>query len=138
MRALSARPAFAMRALPNAVCFSAIVMPVVFAPKFFAACRASVPQPQPMSSISSPGRDHELAAHEVELVVLRLLERSRLVAEEARGVDHALAEERLEEVVPAVVVLADDALVLRHRVDGHLGDHPRDEELHVVGGERVR
>ena len=53
-----------------------------------------------------------------------------------RGVDHALAEEGLEEVVAAVVVLADDALVLLHRVDGHLGDHPGDEELHVVARER--
>ena len=55
MRALSATPAFAMRALPNAVCFSAMVMPVASAPKFFAACATSVPQPQPMSSICSPG-----------------------------------------------------------------------------------
>ena len=80
--------------------------------------------------------DHELAAHEVEFVVLRLLDGLGLVAEEARRVDHALAEEGLEEVVAAVVVLADDARVLRLGVDGHLGDHPGDEELQVVARER--
>ena len=133
MRALSARPAFAMRALPNAGLVLAMVMPVDFAPKFLAACSASVPQPQPMSSISSPGPQHELAADEVHLVVLRLLE-GLLVARRKKpaGVDHAVAEERLEEVVAAVVVLADDALVLRLRVDGHLGDHAREEQLRVI------
>ena len=132
MRARSDRPAFAMRSLPNAVWFLLMVMPVDCAPKFFAACIASVPQPQPMSSISSPGLQHELAADEVHLVVLRLLERLVLVVEDGARVDHPVAEEGLEEVVAAVVVLADDALVLRLRVDGHLGDHPREEELEVL------
>jgi hypothetical protein len=60
MRALSDNPALAMRALPYAVWFLLIVMPVAFAPKFFAACIARVPQPQPMSSTSSPGRNMSL------------------------------------------------------------------------------
>ena len=138
MRALSDRPAFAMRALPNAVCFSAMVMPGRLRAEVLRGVQGEgAPAAADVEHLVA-GAEHELAAHEVDLVVLRLLERLVLVAEEARRVDHAVAEEGLEEVVAAVVVLADDALVLRLRVDGHLGDHPRDEELHVVARERVR
>ena len=55
-----------------------------------------------------------------------------LVVEDGARVDHAVAEERGEEVVASVVVLADDALVLRLRVDCHLGNHPSEEELEVL------
>ncbi len=78
---------------------------------------------------------HQLAAHQVHLVVLRLLERLVLVVEDRARVDHPIAEERREEVVASIVVLAHDPLVLRLGVDGHLRDHSREEELEMLLGQ---
>ncbi len=58
------------------------------------------------------GADQQLAADEVHLVVLALLKRVLLVAEKPGRIDHALAEEGLEEIVPPVVVPANEARVL--------------------------
>ena len=59
----------------NLFCSAAIVTPVTWAPKCSAACSDSEPQPQPTSSSRIPGSQPELAADQVELVALRVLER---------------------------------------------------------------
>jgi hypothetical protein len=59
-----------------------------------------------------------------------------LVMEDRARVDHAIAEEGLEEVVPPIVVLAHDALVLRFGVDCDFGNHSREEELQMLFRQR--
>ena len=56
----------------------------------------------------------QFLAHQLQLVVLELLERllPRRVADDTRRVDHARAEEPIVKVVAAVVVVADLVLVL--------------------------
>ena len=79
----------------------------------------------------------QLLADEVHLVVLRLLQRLAGVQEERRRVDHAVAEEPAVEVVAAIVVLADDALVLLLRMDRHFRDEVGDEPLQMAARDRV-
>ena len=59
------------------------------------------------------------------------------VLEKPGRVDHALAEEPAEEIVSAVVVFADDPLVLILRMNGDFGDEVRDGPLEVERRERV-
>ena len=68
---------------------------------------ARLPQPQPMSSSVSPRLQPQLSAHEVELVVLRLLELAVGVAVVRAGVDHERVEEERVELVRDVVVVRD-------------------------------
>ncbi len=68
---------------------------------------------------------------------MRLFKRIVLVTKECARVHHALTEEGIEEVVAAIVVLANDALVLFLGVDGDLGNEAGDEELQVVLRQRI-
>ncbi|KAI3480724.1 hypothetical protein L1887_57203 [Cichorium endivia] len=82
----------------------------------------------------------ELGADEVELVVLQLLERLRLVGvrDDARGVDHLRAEEPRVKVVAPVVVVLDLRLVLLGGVHEHVGDEVEQHVLKQRPGELHR
>jgi len=62
-----------------------------------------------------PGRQPQLAAHQIELVGLRVVHRvagaSRRPGEVAAGIGHVLIEQQMVEVVAQVVVVADRGLV---------------------------
>ena len=68
----------------------------------------------------------QLGAGTVDLAVLRLLERHVRRLEGGGRVNHGFTEAPLEEVVTAVVVLADDAAVLRLGVNRHFGQEVRE------------
>ena len=84
-----------------------------------------------------PRLDLELAADQVHLVVLGLLERVGGASEVSGGIHHALAQEGSEEVVAAVVVLPHDPAVLVLGVDRDLGDEVRERPDEVLPGQGV-
>ena len=65
--------------------------------------------------------EHQLSAHEVHLLILRLFDGLARIGEEAGRVDHARAQKGAEEVVAAVVVPAHELPVVGFRVNGELG-----------------
>jgi hypothetical protein len=74
----------------------------------------------------------KLLRYEVKLLVLSCLEIFVTGLEEGRRIDHAIAKECAEKVIAAVVVIANDALVLRLRVDHDLRDELGQQKLYVV------
>lgn len=82
------------------------------------------------------GLEAQFLAHDGEFVVLELFERLLLVgvADDARGVDHARAEEPLVKVVAAVIVVGDLLLVLAGRVEDDIGDQVLEDVLHELHG----
>ena len=79
----------------------------------------------------------QLLAHQLQLIVLELLERllPRRVADDTRRVDHARAEEPIVKVVTAVVVVADLVLVLVLRVHDDLGEEVAEDVAEELVGE---
>ena len=82
-------------------------MPVTWAPNSRAAWIPKLPQPEPMSSTPGALLEADLAADEVELGELGVLEGLGAVGEQRAGVGHRLIEEEREELVGDVVVVAD-------------------------------
>ena len=83
------------------------------------------------------GLELDLLRDDLELPPLRVLEGVRRALEEGGRVDHDVAEEGVEEVVPPVVVAGDRLPVRRLGVDQDGGDEPADQELHLLPGEPV-
>ena len=124
------RPAAAARSRASAACGSDSVMPVTWTPCSRAAWIAKLPQPQPTSSTRSPGSSASFAADQLELRLLRLLERLGAAREDRARVRHRLVEEQGEELVRHVVVVADGAPVARVAVAAPAGAQ--------LGGRRAR
>ena len=78
------RPASSARRRAVSTCGGESVMPVTWTPWRWAAWIANEPQPQPTSSTRWPRLSAELLAHELELGLLRLLERRRRRARRSR------------------------------------------------------
>ena len=78
-----------------------------------------------------------LLTYDGEFVVLQLLEGFLVVdvRDDARGIDHAGAEEPGVEIVAAVVVVADLFFVLRAGVHDDFGNHADEEEAEQREGE---
>ena len=82
----------------HAACGSERVMPTTRAPWRLAAWIGKLPNPQPMSSTRSPGSSASFVADQLELRLLRVLERLRAAREHRAAVGHRVVEEQREEL----------------------------------------
>ena len=112
----SPRPCSAARLRASSACGRERVTPTAWTPWCSAACSSIPPQPQPTSSRRMPGSSAELAADELVLVRLGVLEREGVVVPHRARVGERRPEHHLVEVVGHVVVVRDRGRVAPPRV----------------------